>query len=241
MLLPYMHGNLAQIGRVWLATCIMRSYIPPEPLQDILYKSPHPTFMGTTAASTPASLISWDISLSHTTLSSSPSFKRVSLANGTTLPASLARNPCTQEVRSTKVPLSSIQTSTLTPHATPNFPSSDTKPQHSIEGVINGFPTMLTALPLLRKITNVIRSIENRSKSPVPPLSQVKYLRGYSTTQPNTKLASTPKQKTLHSFFSLPVPSPLSDFQHGETWGHTMDKIDASTILCILLQNPKCL
>jgi hypothetical protein len=48
----------------------------------------------------------------------------------------------------------------------------------------------------------------------------------------------TPKQHTLHSFFSTTTLEPISLLDEPETWGHMMDPIDTSKTFWVLLQNP---
>jgi len=42
ILLPYMHTNQAQIGRSWIATCLLNSSIPQEPLEWIISQPQYP-------------------------------------------------------------------------------------------------------------------------------------------------------------------------------------------------------
>jgi hypothetical protein len=59
ILLPYMHGNLSQIGRAWIALSLLNSAIPQAPLYWIL-SHPLEPFQTTLQASTPHSIIPWD-------------------------------------------------------------------------------------------------------------------------------------------------------------------------------------
>jgi hypothetical protein len=58
ILLPYMHGNIANFGQSWLATTLLNSFIPPEPLTWILAQSNF-HFSTHCQASTPFSLLQW--------------------------------------------------------------------------------------------------------------------------------------------------------------------------------------
>ncbi len=69
ILLPYMHDNLAQIGRAWIDTTLLNSYIPLDPLQEILTSSRQPTNHSLTAASRPYSIIDWGTTPNPPTLS----------------------------------------------------------------------------------------------------------------------------------------------------------------------------
>jgi hypothetical protein len=75
ILIPYMHQNLAQIGRTWIATSLMNSHIDDAPLNWTIYQlntlPSLPPYQ-----SLPASLISWESALvantSNTTTNPSP-------------------------------------------------------------------------------------------------------------------------------------------------------------------------
>jgi hypothetical protein len=59
MLLSYMHSNIAQIGRTWVAASLIQSHITTEPIQELL-STPYTSYTGPTAPSNPYSLIGWE-------------------------------------------------------------------------------------------------------------------------------------------------------------------------------------
>jgi hypothetical protein len=124
MLLPYMHGNLAQVGRAWVAICILRSHIPPEPLHDIISDPTPVTFLGPTAISTPASIVQWSELHSPSTMTSSLEPKGVSNLSDASSPDLSPRKPSACPVHPGKL-FPSFRQQTLNPLATPYIPSSD--------------------------------------------------------------------------------------------------------------------
>ncbi len=117
---------------------------------------------------------------------------------------------------------------TLNPLVPSYHPPIDKLPQQAIE-VINTLPPLQSLQQPSSQEPSNERQQTKGYTSPNPPSS---------TAHPPAKAKTAPKQLTLHSFLSLPVPPLLSDVQHGETWGHTMDEIDTSSTFRVLLQNP---
>jgi hypothetical protein len=58
MFLTYIHQNLAQIGRTWIARALLNSHIPPESLNNLL-SCKIANYLGPSAQSVPRSLIVW--------------------------------------------------------------------------------------------------------------------------------------------------------------------------------------
>ncbi len=65
ILLPYMHSNLAQIERSWIATSLLNSSIPQEPLEWII-THPQIPFQNSPQTSHPNSIIPWNLDCPYT-------------------------------------------------------------------------------------------------------------------------------------------------------------------------------
>lgn len=65
ILLPYMHSNLAQIGRTWVAASLITSHVSQDSIQEILSMTTTNTLDLSNATSNPFSLIEWTTHLNQ--------------------------------------------------------------------------------------------------------------------------------------------------------------------------------
>jgi hypothetical protein len=246
ILLPYMHSNLAQIGRTWVAASLIHSHIPTDPIQELLNQSINTIFTGPNTPSHPYSLIRWR----HQTYSNTSQLQPVAVNNTLSPPIAQtlqevstisrllpsARRPLNPDAP-VFYPVNSLYPyrKNLNPNAKPFRPNHtvETFSQASLPNVPDQTPPsdiILSHRPLI--------NYPQKKNSVPPPLSSSKESLPSNTLHNKTLTNSLNKQQTLHAFLSKSTPPALSDQHHNSTWGHTMDEIDPSNIFRVLLQNP---
>jgi hypothetical protein len=224
ILIPYMHGNLAQIGRTFVASCLVNSYINPDPLQYFLSPSTPSTFNGIYAPSTPYSLVHWELQ---------PQEKKTPQPENTQESSSIVEHQPSSTITGQKFQTSPPQTNFVQ-----NLIARASSPKLSTPQTKKLNPDAMPFLPS-QTITNKLHTV---NQTPTPNLLQCKSFpplapKG-SQKKPHRNPNHTPKQQTLHPFLSFPFPPALSELHHCDTWGHTMDEIDPSKVFRVVLQNP---
>jgi hypothetical protein len=217
IVLPYMHENLAQIGRTWIGTSLLlNSDIPIKPLQGLMGSSYQSTYYGLTAVSQPYSIIDW-------TAPPDPS-----LPDGST--------------KSTNNKLPSMQTALHTRprliiKVSPVFSVFINSVQPLVLPITNARFTPITDKTSARGPPQPIPPLQKDRLNSNPP-QQIRSLPSglhngsdginIQLIKPTQPLPSgpLPKQHTLHKFLLLPELTPDSASNEVETWGHTMDGID---------------
>ncbi len=246
ILLPYMHPNLAQLTRVWIATTLLtgKPLFPMKPR----YIAPHHMISPLTARSQASSIIIWE---------NNP-FSSVDPAIHTSETANLT---CVREVENlqSSQPIQSHKNNILPPSRMRLTISSLPSPKppltpkssnlHTAKKSATGRRSFRVESPLRTFLTQVEfsqTSIPGSSQhSFIPPTSkklpniQVDKQDTPTTnrTRPPRQLCSSTKPLLEYDGFSkVPTYSHLD-----EPWGHLSEEIDTSKVFRVLLQNPNSL
>jgi hypothetical protein len=227
-LLPYMHINLAQIGRAWVAIAILNSNIPHEPLQWTIDHPACPT-LALLQVSHPSSIIPWqNQSMIHET-----KCVEILLVDSTDRMTN-HKQPLSDQTNLTKSDSDRIT----------NYPVQiDEKKQINLRSYEERQSQKLN--PLAPEFIPESRCQNTRDIIWIkdePPRSKSSGL--YATTLLTNKTSKkshnpqVPCQQTIYQFLSLNRPPIYSLAGAMDTWGHVMKKVDSSKIFRILLQNP---
>jgi hypothetical protein len=206
-----MHSNLAQISRAWVATSLLNSNILLHPLTSFVNHPPLPTPTHLQLPSQPACLIPWRIPwpthIPHTSLPQSLSLPTGGNKENVPLNPPLA-------LSQSSIGLNPTARNLNTPIAKhlPRPPSSTIS---SLNAEAPAYvPTKAPPSPLNK---TAAASLSFPKKHHPPPLL---------------------RQPTLHKFFSyFTKVEGTSAPDLGDTWGHSMDPIDSSSIFRVILQN----
>jgi hypothetical protein len=258
-LLPYMHHNLAQIGRAWIALAIMNSNIPYTPLHRIISDSV-PVADQIVQLSIPASIIPWPSATTIGYLHPSP-LKRnqlTSMASKKVPPTASGSNLSSQRPNTspvTTVPLSFPQIklkccSNLNPAAPEFTPASFRHSKNLISNTLPGNQHLSSTLNpsanefFPKDISPIWKTLGYPTGTSNTQITQVNKNNNnrndlpVPTSRQYKRNTTTPRQLTLHQFLSSPSPLPYSHSGEMDTWGHVMEDIDTSNTFQILLQNP---
>ena len=228
MLMKFMHPNLSQILRTWMASAILSGevYFPPldPPTSNQSTK--------VTSKSNPSSLITWNSTISEATPNNIP---ECSIPTPLSKPQNCASRKTLSYIRDTlhektpeptKTKPNPLHTSIKISKLQNNKPVAS--PLHQfIKRLDSSHQTHITAtqssisVGLLQGLPKIVISTKNTSSN---------------STVPAKKRAPRQRKTTLAFYGFSKVPEYI---QSDEIWGHNPEIIDTSSVFRILLQNPE--
>jgi hypothetical protein len=258
MLLPFMHHNLANITRTWVAaTIITGSPLIPPLSSPSLIESPH----STTAISKPSYLLPWNENPAHIELIRQPQSTQLpplevdnmsvvsnlntgqnspSIRETTDSPSDISISSFTNTPRcsiSMGRKLTSSNTNQNLLSAATSSPNSSHIPCYRSQPGCK-FSTNTTYDRTQPKITDYFSATSRVNSTLLKEPTSTRKSTKQSKSKDKSKPLSSPQP--LPTLFDLPICKPLHHQPENELplWGHSLETIDPDKTLRIILQNP---
>ncbi len=258
ILLPFMHHNIANIARTWVASTLVSGHpLLPEINPQVDYCIGQTSL---SATSVPAHLITWGSWGSHTSVLTHDQSQIPTLSNPTA--TILVGNEDQNNSASSLSPLPT--TSPSTPRQVPSSASTVAQPRQTQQRYTHRITDSLQSTTNITKTSKVLQlSTHDRTQPKITSFLSTSTTSRHNSMRPtqlnktNKPKKSKPIDKTEKSKgkpenkpITRPSPLPsLNDFpirapplhttvEELPLWGHALDIIDPSETLRIILQNP---